>query len=625
MNSIAVLWPNRLGRPELLSAEDVKVYENVGVLKVPEITRSFARDGVEALVCTGGIASEVKRLVRLPMYIVTSGYLDVLETFRRLEEEQNIYHQRVALLLHRANTLNLERLQPFVNNHIELFTFLDSEDIRRALRRIASLGFDAVVTGPTGLSFSKSAGVPAYPIIYSEETALDGIRQAREILATSSKQLRQMIRMQATIDASPDAIISTDSRGNIDMVNRRAREILRLDSTDLIGKNICRILKDPSWKDVYEKGIPQQNSLIELGGEHYFSSRYPVAQGDSIIGTVGTLQDTGQIQSMESKYRAMQAGGFTARYQFKHILRKGGRMEELIRQAEVVAKTGLSVLIEGETGTGKEMFAQGIHNASRRRRGPFVAVNCAALPESLLESELMGYEEGAFTGARKGGKAGLFEMAHGGTLFLDEINQMSLPLQAKLLRVIQEQMVRRVGGSRMIPVDVRILTAANESLETKVREGSFRNDLYYRINMIRFVLPPLRERSGDIPVLLKHFARESGFSLPEEDISLIASLAEGYFWPGNIRELENYVLRSAALLSAGMRSIDAPGENRPAFPGDSPAAAPKPEQITLRPGSLKEMEKDLIRQMLSRNGGNLSRTARELEVTRNTVHAKLKE
>jgi transcriptional regulator with PAS, ATPase and Fis domain len=322
---------------------------------------------------------------------------------------------------------------------------------------------------------------------------------------------------------------------------------------------------------------------------------------------------------MESKFRSLQTRGLTAAYHFGDIVYKSSLMEQAVRQANIYAQTNLTVLIEGETGTGKEMIAQSIHNASQRRDGPFVAINCAALAESLLESELMGYEEGAFTGAKKGGKAGLFELAHNGTLFLDEINQISPPLQGKLLRVIQERTVMRLGGSRMIPVNVRILAASNENLREKVRGGLFRSDLYYRISTLCVRLPPLRERREDILPLMEHFSRET--EPTGLDLSELYRRVSDYDWPGNIRELENYVLRSGILHSHGVSLQSGLFQDcLQAEPGQVPGS----DEISVHIGTLSHMERELVAAVLQRLGGNQSQAARLLGVSRNTVASKLR-
>ena len=548
MDKIALLWPNRLKNYERLHLEGVCVFENVGGLNVEPIVRRLPQEGFHAVVCTGGIELEVRRLISLPIYVVTSGYIDVLESFQTLESEYRLINKQIALLVHKNNFLQLSRLRPYVNNYIELFTFSGSEEAKRILQQIISRNFDAVLTGPTGLVYAEETGIPAYPLCYSEESALDSVKQVKSLLELNRKEILQMKRIQSAVDVSPDAIISTDGEGVVNLCNKRACDILHLSQDQVLNHPVTQIMQDPSWSVVYSKGIAQRSKLVKIGQENYFSTRLPIVQDEQIIGSVCTLQEVEQIRTMESKFRSLQSRGLTARYQFDDIIGSSPAMRTAISHARIFAETEFTVLLEGETGTGKELFAQSIHNASPRKKGPFVAINCAALPEALLESELMGYEDGAFTGAKKGGKTGLFEMAHGGTIFLDEINQMPLPLQSKLLRVIQERSVMRIGGNRMIPVDVRIIAAANEDLLKKVTAKQFRSDLYYRINIMRLRLPPLRERKEDIPLLTSAFAAHNeGVDTKSLD-NLLAEMNQ-YNWPGNIRELQNFVWRSIALLT----------------------------------------------------------------------------
>lgn len=237
--------------------------------------------------------------------------------------------------------------------------------------------------------------------------------------------------------------------------------------------------------------------------------------------------------------------GLTAKYHFEDIATQSARMHETIQEAILYAKSDAAILIEGESGTGKEMLAQGIHNCSFRKNGPFVAINCAALTESLLESELFGYEAGAFSGAKKEGKAGLFEIAHNGTIFLDEIGEIPLSFQAKILRVLQEKEIRRIGSDKVLPVNIRVISATNRNLRERLQHGEFRVDLYYRLNVFHLKVPALRERQGDVELLLRHFLQEKLQlnTLQESKLQEFISRLDKYSWPGNVRELRNIAER----------------------------------------------------------------------------------
>lgn len=320
--------------------------------------------------------------------------------------------------------------------------------------------------------------------------------------------------------------------------------------------------------------------------------------------------------------------GFVAKYNFDDIVTVDKYMIELKNLASLYSKTDGTILIQGESGTGKELFAQSIHNASNRCGGPFVAVNCAAIPENLLESELFGYEGGAFTGARKEGKQGLFELAHNGSIFLDEIGEIPKSLQARLLRVIQEKEIMRVGGDKIIPVDIRIISTTNRNLEKQVRNGDFRQDLYYRLNVFNLKIPSLRERKGDIALIATRLLNEfTDDSINESEIvKEINSLLVSYDWPGNIRELNNIMERlSLVVLQSNSNNyrdmlkkvMNVPDEDD----GDNIAL-----RISIKNGlrdAMKEVEKNIIDTMLIKYNYDKNKVAKILKVGRSTLWRKI--
>ncbi|MBC7335917.1 MAG: sigma 54-interacting transcriptional regulator, partial [Clostridia bacterium] len=304
-------------------------------------------------------------------------------------------------------------------------------------------------------------------------------------------------------------ILAVDQQGRISLCNPVAAQVLGLPNKEVLHQPLAEVTAhNPYLAKVYGDGRPAGGELHKLGDVSVVANRVPIRVGRETIGTVVTFQDVTRIIQLEAKIRReLYQKGLVARFTFEDIIGQSEAIREAVEKAKRYALTDSTVLLSGESGTGKELFAQSIHAFSRRSGGPFVAVNCAALPENLLESELFGYEEGAFTGAKKGGKLGLFELAHGGTIFLDEIGEMTLPLQARLLRVLQEKEVMRLGGSRVIPVDVRVIAASNKNLQQAVQEGTFRADLFYRLNVLCLKVPPLRARKDDIPLLVDHFIK----------------------------------------------------------------------------------------------------------------------
>ena len=360
-------------------------------------------------------------------------------------------------------------------------------------------------------------------------------------------------------------------------------------------------------------------------------SKLPIVdEGQRVIGIV-TGNDA--LQALEkstrrslSYYKQELTRTRDDQYTFDNLIGRGERIKWLKREAQVAARTNSTILISGESGTGKELLAHAIHYASPRRNAPFIKVNCAAVPEHLLESELFGYEEGSFTGAKKGGKLGKFELADGGTIFLDEIGDMQLAMQAKLLRVLQEREVEKIGRTRAIKVDVRVIAATNKDLEQMVKEKKFREDLYYRLNVINLHMPPLRDRREDIPMLIEYFIKTLNQELGRK-IKGISPQAEqllvNYDWPGNVRELRNTLERAMALTMHEVLEV----EDFNSFPGSDAPARRGVEAVTV--GTLAEAvaqaEKEAIRNALSYTNHNKVAAARLLGIHRSLLYRKMKQ
>ena len=347
-------------------------------------------------------------------------------------------------------------------------------------------------------------------------------------------------RLDTVANCLPKAIIYTNKYGDIIVSNQYMYNLLGLSSNDVIGKNIKSVLPQLSISD--DKELPQ---IIVAGDESLFVTSNAIEGRGSEDGFIYTFEKSEEIEKNEHKIRRFTTRNaiITNHYTFKDIIYECNSMEKLIGKAKIFANTDSTILIEGESGTGKELFSQAIHSASNRSLEPFVAVNFAAMTTSLMESELFGYEGGSFTGAIKSGKRGLFEEAHGGTIFLDEIGDASLEFQCSLLRVIQERHIRRVGGIKEIPIDVRIIAATNKNLVQEINKGNFRADLYYRLNVLPLRMPSLRERKSDIVTLANHFLKIFSKGninnikevLEEDDIKILYD----FDWQGNIRQLEN--------------------------------------------------------------------------------------
>jgi PAS domain S-box-containing protein len=441
--------------------------------------------------------------------------------------------------------------------------------------------------------------------------------------------------LESCLESIYEGIVVVDKDGFITMLNKTYAEILGTEVHLAIGKHCTDVIENTRMHIVAQTGKPEVGDVQQIGQYNVVVMRIPIVKDGEIVGVVGKVmfRDIKDLKSLARKVSALRnevdyykeelMKALGGKYTFEQIIGCSEKMTWLKTVAQKAARSSSTVLILGESGTGKELFAHAVHNASPRRNGPFIKVNCAAIPENLLESELFGYEEGAFTGARKGGKPGKFELANGGTIFLDEIGDMTLSMQAKLLRILQEREVERVGGTKTQKIDLRVITATNRDLEDMIAKGEFRQDLYYRLNIISLHIPPLRERIEDIPklcdaLLSKLNSQLHGFV---EGISPDAmEIIKLYEWPGNVRELENVLERALNMIDDEVLIM----------PEHLPAFLKKMAKIPEISGAGKDLdsiisdaEKQAIFKALETCNGNKSKAAQLLGIHRSGFYQKL--
>jgi transcriptional regulator with PAS, ATPase and Fis domain len=346
--------------------------------------------------------------------------------------------------------------------------------------------------------------------------------------------------LNVLLNITEDGVISINIKGEVNSMNEKAKRILEMSDEQLINCNAIDRLPGIPFSDVLEKRRPIKDMLLKINGYDVILSIEPIFHSGKLFGAYAIMKEFGEAELKQHKFRTRIIGkGHKAKYNFKDIVGNSEEITNCKEKAMRMADSNSTVLITGDSGTGKELFAQAIHNNSIRRNYQFVVINCGALPENLLESELFGYEEGSFTGARKGGKPGLFELAHNGTLFLDEIGEMPLSLQSRLLRALQERQVMRLGGDRLIDIDVRLIAATNRNISEMVRKGEFREDLFYRLNVLKLKIPSLNSRKEDIPLILESLKKAFNGSFTLADSAVEALMKHD--WRGNVRELKNYV------------------------------------------------------------------------------------
>jgi transcriptional regulator with PAS, ATPase and Fis domain len=443
----------------------------------------------------------------------------------------------------------------------------------------------------------------------------------------------------AILDNVYKGIACVDIEGRITFLSRSNEKFYNLEPGEAIGKHITEVIKNSRLHIVAKTGKPEIGHVIKVkDGQYRVVERFPIKRDGKVIGAIGKImfhdierikvlgEHIKQLENEVFNFRQQIQNLFRAKYAFDDILGKSRSIERIKEIARKSAKTCSTILIQGESGTGKELLAHAIHNASPRRHFPFVRVNCASIPPELFESEFFGYEQGAFTGASRKGKQGLFQLAHLGTIFLDEVSELPLHMQAKLLRVLQEKEVVRVGSEKAVQVDFRLITSTNKNLGKLVASGRFREDLFYRLNVITLRMPPLRERMEDLEMLVTHFISELNANLG----SKVAEISEDAWrllrrtdWKGNVRELRNILERALTMCQESTLRANHI-QSYLLSDADGPGFCSGPDHVGLKE-AVRNAEKEVIRGALESTGGNKRQASRVLGISRSGLYQKISE
>ncbi|MCP8967074.1 sigma 54-interacting transcriptional regulator [Ectobacillus ponti] len=487
-------------------------------------------------------------------------------------------------------------------------------------------------------------------LVADEADSIIGILGEQEQLRSAMAQMKadkeeadNMLKMLRTVlQAAYEGVVVVDVDGIIREFNQAYSDFTGVPIREAIGRHVTEVIDNTRLHITIQTGIPERSSIQNIVGQEMVVHRIPIWREGHVVGAIGIVifQGVSEIYSMLNRLQSLSQAVAVGKKQpllkeeqpaaaevhgFDGIIGKSASLAAIKRIAMKAAKVPSTVLITGESGTGKEVFAKAIHSASRYASGNFVGVNCAAIPEQLLEAELFGYDEGSFTGAKRGGKAGKFELAHNGTIFLDEIGDMPLYMQAKILRVLEERVIERVGGVKPKPINVRIIAATNKNLEEMVKAGTFREDLFFRLNIIRICIPSLRERKQDIPELVScHLERICKlFQMDRKECTQeVMKLFMDYSWPGNIRELVN-VLEMLVGLVEGPVILPA---HLPAYLLDrkETAHAVQEEGEGDWKQQIKQQEGERLRQILIEERGNKTAAAKRLGIHRSTLYEKMR-
>jgi len=496
-------------------------------------------DGTEAIICRDGTATMLRENLSIPVISIP-----LFLNFELLEHviAAAKFGRNVGICVYGHRLFGINVLENLLGVKIRQIVYCDSKNLRAGIIRAKKEGVHSIIGGLFASEICGGIGIQCIQFALSEETIKRAINEAMAAASINREEKGKARRFEAILASVSEGMIAINQQGIVSIFNPVAEEILGVKGT--IGVHIDSIIPALGLSEILHTGRPVLQKLQIIGEIQIISNLVPVFLGEQLVGAIASFCDISKVMRAEHKVRSSFTKGFVTKYTVADIIHEDHSMKRLIEQMRRFARSDSTILLTGESGTGKELVSHCIHNLSPRKEEPFVTMNCSALPESLIESELFGHEDGAFTGARKGGKPGLFELAHKGTIFLDEVGSISEAVQSRLLRVLQQKEVMRIGGNRIIPVDVRIIAATNSDLLKTVKDGQLRMDLYFRLNILRLHIPPIRERKKDIPVLvmsiLRKYARKYGKKIePFTDTLMKKFLA--YSWPGNVREIENFI------------------------------------------------------------------------------------
>jgi len=577
-----------------------------------------------------------------------------------MSEVQNLANRMKALLEHLQDAVisvdNQLNITAFNRSAKQLFQF-DDLTIGKTIRSIFPNFTDdlvyAITTGEpikakrislpnnkmiaSFIPIRELSRITGAMVVLKDVTSFESIASELEL----TKKLKKILN--SAIEFAYDGIVITDHTGNITMANEGFLDLYGVEYNEVIGKNISQIAPEIPFEKCLKEKKAMKGEVLKINGTPSILTQSPIFHNRELIGAIykiifrqldvwkDLLLRIEQLENELTYYRGELKKMTGKKDSFTHIISINPRIEKLKQEAYIAAQSSSTVLLTGESGTGKELFAEGIHNASGRQ-GALIKVNCAAIPQELLESEFFGYVDGAFTGARRGGKPGKFELAHLGTLFLDEIGDMPLHLQAKLLRVLQEKEVERIGDTKTIQVDVRIIAATNKDLWRLVQEGKFREDLFYRVNVIHLHIPSLRDRIEDIPLLCNHFIKKMNQRTKKSILGVtpeVVRLFQSFYWPGNVRHLENVIERAFHFCHTSYIDVEhLPEDFLPFVKNGQSAYTPNSTSVDqskqARQQQLHDLDQKIILEALEKMNGNKTKAAELLGISRSTLYDKIR-
>jgi len=528
-------------RSVMADSQDKIQYELVDLENGPRIAHEYLDKGFDVVLCHGGTGKNIMHSIPNSVVLIERTDMDVIKALQKAKH----YSNDIILAAYRDEFHDINTMERLLNIKIHQISYDSSASMRDAIKQCVFQGICVLVGGGLSKAIIEEFGGKGFVVGVARQNVFLAFERAHYLAHAQREEKSRHTNMMLILEHLQEGVICIDANQKLMLANETARRLLKTGSNSEHSA-FQAYFKPLGLIDAISGVSSIEDKIVDLNGETFIATTYPLALSPGMPWAVSIFRDAPSLQKISNKMSAeLRARGFTARKQLNDIKGCSSVIVKMRDNLKQYAESEANVFIQGETGTGKELAAHALHSSSQRKNNPFVAVNISSLPTQLVESELFGYEEGAFTGAKRGGKLGLFEMANHGTLFLDEIGDINAETQLRLLRVMETREVLRVGGNRIYPVDVRIVSASNKPLLQLVKQGNFRLDLYYRLTTFKLKIPPLRQRLDDIPELLGELLTKYHKNQGDLSPQLMQVLTE-YAWPGNIRELfsviENYFL-----------------------------------------------------------------------------------
>lgn len=640
--------------PTYASLAQVAVLDKIYEDALRGIAELRASGSVDAVVAAGSNGQFLRDRLDIPVVLIKPDGFDLMQSLVGAAARS----RRIALVTYGAPPPELLQFNERFALGLEIRAYENEAQAEACVDELVAMNIDTVVAPGLVVDLARARGLEGL-LLYSQGAVREAMGAAIDIARVARQETARREKLNIILGQLKDGVVAVDSEERIEALNPAMEAFIGLPAEQLLGRQLSAVQGELSLAHTLRTGIAEVEQVQQVGGRSSVVTRLPIVEQGRRTGAVLVCQDPVVIQRLDRSLRTRSRPALRhAKYGLANLVGESDALRAVKRRALSCAQSTATVLIVGESGTGKELLAQGIHNASERRAQPFVAINCAAFPETLLESELFGYVEGAFTGSSRGGKMGLFEAAHTGTIFLDEIGEMPLSLQTRLLRVLQEREVLRIGATVPTPVDLRVIAATHRDLARQVESGEFRQDLFYRLNILGIRLPSLRERHGDLSLLVHHLAEKitlrlgSPRRMGESWMHALVEVGQHYHWPGNIRELENLIERILVFHAAEsehdtmtretLQEIapelfehrsspkDSGLKSRGAEPDKASSAVPRYEHEAGAEGGvsivqdMQNLERIHLQAALQRAGGNREEAARMLGISRTTLWRRMR-